>query len=451
MDEFFIAFPRKDRAEEFSHNAGGAVDQSFVKLFQNGLGDERTFSVKFEVRQCHHAVQVAQTGDVLRKDDDMTVLLAVGVRIGRDLIDHVPLHAIDDLLVILVCEILDLRECLNDAVVCDRDRRMMPLRCRLDDLFIVDKSIEAHFRMQMELDARCLVIVLVVDLDCLSLFHLRQLQHKPAGVLVEAHIAAHLDRRPRLQRLDSFCLLGAIEKFLARDAIRFIGQIHEKELLFAAKLADFDRDHRADKNDTILLFIHGADLDGLSRDMLPAKVYAIHCAAFFGSGRRRYESTLRQDARKRWQTARHGDPRHRCLFCHCRCRHFRFLRRGDVVSSREDRNIRRKAVALHGFFRRREIHRRHIRIHHRRRRKNHARHIVTIDIDRFHACQSRPHIFECLQCGFFMVGLDVPCAALGVDLHQSDDGSRLSGLQTILSHRISFRGIDNTGGGISTF
>ena len=72
----------------------------------------------------------------------MTVLLAVGVRIGRDLIDHVPLHAIDDLLVILVCEILDLRECLNDAMVRDRDRRMMPLCCRLDDLFIVDKTIE---------------------------------------------------------------------------------------------------------------------------------------------------------------------------------------------------------------------------------------------------------------------------------------------------------------------
>ena len=380
----------------------------------------------------------------------MPVLLAVGIRICRDLIDHVPLHAIDDLLVILVCEILDLRECLNDAMVCDRDRRMMPLCCRLDDLFIVDKTIETHFRMQMELDARRLVIVLVVDLDCLSLFHLRQLQHKPAGVLVEAHIAAHLDCRPRLQRLDSFCLLGSVEKFLARDAIRFIGEIHEKELLFAAKLADLDRDHRADKNDTILLFIHSADLDGLSRDMLPAKVYAIHCAAFFGSGCGRYESTLRQDTRKRWQTARHGDPRHRCLFC--RYRHFRFLRRGDVVSGREDRDIRRKAVALHGLFRRREIHRRHIRIHHGRcGRKNHTRHIIAIDIDRFHACQSRPHIFECLQCGFFMVGLDVPCAALGVDLHQSDDGSRLSGLQTILSHRISFRGIDNTGGGISTF
>ena len=451
MDEFFITLPRKNRTEEFSHDAGGAVDQAFVKLFQNGLGDERTFSIKFEVRQCHHAVQVAQTGDVLRKDDDVTVLLAVCVRIGRDLIDHVPLHAIDDLLVILVCEILDLRECLNDAMVCDRDRRMMPLRCRLDDLFIVDKTIEAHFRMQMELDTGRLVIVLVVDLDCLPLFHLREFQDEPAGVLVEAHIAAHLDRRPRLQRLDSFCLLGAVEKFLARDAIRFIGQIHEKELLFAAKLADLDRNHRADKNDTILLFIHGADLDGLSRDMLPAKVYAIHCAAFFGSGCGRYESTLRQDARKRWQTARHGDPRHRCLFCHCRYRHFRFLRRGDVVSGREDRDIRRKAVALHGFFRRREIRRRHIRIHHWRRRKNHTRHIISIDIDRFHACQSRPHIFECLQCGFFMVGLDVPCAALCVDLHQSDDGSRLSGLQTILSHRISFRGIDNTGGGISTF
>ena len=107
----------------------------------------------------------------------MTVLLAVSVRICRDLIDHVPLHAIDDLLVILVCEILNFRECLNDAMVCDRDRRMMPLCCRLDDLFIVDKTIEAHFRMQMELDARRLVIVLVVDLDCLSLFHLRQLQH----------------------------------------------------------------------------------------------------------------------------------------------------------------------------------------------------------------------------------------------------------------------------------
>ena len=335
-------------------------------------------------------------------------------------------------------------------MVCDRDRRMMPLCCRLDDLFIVDKTIETHFRMQMELDARRLVIILVVDLDCLSLFHLRQLQHKPAGVFVEAHIAAHLDCRPRFQRLDSFCLLGAVEKFLARDAIRFIGQIHEKELLFAAKLADLDRDHRADKNDTILLFIHAADLDGLSRDMLPAKVYAIHCAAFFGSGCGRYESTLRQDARKRWQTARHGDPRHQCLFC--RYRHFRFLRRGDVVSGREDRDIRRKAVALHGLFRRREIHRRHIRIHHGRcGRKNHTRHIITIDIDRFHACQSRPHIFECLQCGFFMVSLDVPCAALCVDLHQSDDGSRLSGLQTILSHRISFRGIDNTGGGISTF
>ena len=449
MDEFFIALPRKDRTEEFSHDAGGAVDQAFVKLFQDGLGDERTFSVKFEVRQCHHAVQVAQTGDVLRKDDDMTVLLAVGVRICRDLIDHVPLHAIDDLLVILVCEILDLRECLNDAMVCDRDRRMMPLCCRLDDLFIVDKTIEAHFRVQMELDARRLVIVLVVDLDCLSLFHLRQLQHKPARVLVEAHIAAHLDRRPRLQRLDSFCLLGAVEKFLARDAIRFIGEIHEKELLFAAKLADLDRDHRADKNDAVLLFIHSADLDGLSRDMLPAKVYAIHCAAFFGSGCGRYESTLRQDTRKRWQTARHGDPRHRCLFC--RYRHFRFLRRGDVVSGREDRDIRRKAVALHGLFRGREIHRRHIRIHHGRGRKNHTRHIITIDIDRFHACQSRPHIFERLQCGFFMVSLDVPCAALCVNLHQSDDGSRLSGLQTILSHRISFRGIDNTGGGISTF
>ena len=382
----------------------------------------------------------------------MTVLLAVGVRICRDLIDHVPLHAIDDLLMVLVCEVLDLRKRLNDAMIRDRDRRMMPLCCRLDDLFIVDKSVKTHLRMQMKLDARRLVIVLVVDLDCLSLFHLRQLQHKPAGVLVEAHIAAHLDRRPRLQRLDSFCLLGTVEKFLARDAIRFIGEIHEKELLFAAKLADLDRDHRADKNDTILLFIHSADLDGLSRDMLPAKVYAIHCAAFFGSGCGRYESTLRQDTRKRWQTARHGDPRYRCLFCHCRYRHFRFLRRGDVVSGREDRDIRRKAVALHGFFRRREIRRRHIRIHHGQRwRKNHTRHIVAIDIDRFHACQSRPHIFERFQCSFFMVGLDVPCAALGVDLHQRDDGSRLSGLQTILSHRISFQGIDNTGGGISTF
>ena len=141
MDEFFVALSRKDRAEEFSHDAGGAVDQAFVKLFQNGLRDERTFSVKFEMRQCHHAVQVAQTGDVLRKDDDMTVLLAVGVRICRDLIDHVPLHAIDDLLVILVCKILNLRECLNDAMIRDRDRRMMPLCCRLDDLFIVDQSV----------------------------------------------------------------------------------------------------------------------------------------------------------------------------------------------------------------------------------------------------------------------------------------------------------------------
>ena len=172
MDEFFIALPCKDSAEEFSHDAGGAVDQAFVKLFQNGLGDERTFPVKFEVRQCHHAVQVAQAGDVLRKDDDMPVLLAVGIRIRRDLIDHVPFHAVDDLLVVLVCEVLDLRERLNDAMVCDRDRRMMPLRGRLDDFFIVDKSVKTHLRVQMKLDAWRLVIVLVIDLDGLPLLHL---------------------------------------------------------------------------------------------------------------------------------------------------------------------------------------------------------------------------------------------------------------------------------------
>ena len=382
----------------------------------------------------------------------MPVLLAVGIRIGRDLIDHVPFHAINDLLLVLVCEVLNLRERLNDAMVCDRDRWMMPLCCRLYDFFIVDKSVKTHLRVQMKLDTGRLIIVLVVDLDRLPFLHLREFQNESAGVLVEAHIPAHLDRRPRLQRLDSFCFLRAVEKLFARDAIRFIGQIHEEKFLFAAKLADFDRNHRADKNDAVLLFIRGADLDGVSRDVLPSKVYAIHCAAFFGSGRWRYESTLRQDTRKRRQAARHGDPRHRYLIRHRRCCHFRFLRRCDVIRSREDRDIRRKAVALHGFFRRREIHRRHIRIHHGRCwRKNHARHIIPIDIDRFHACQSRPHIFECLQCSFFMVGLDVPCAALSVDLHQRDDGSRLSGLQTILSHRISFRGIDNTGGGISTF
>lgn len=222
-----------------------------------------------------HAVEISKARDVLGQDDDMVVLLPVRIGIGKDIFNHVPFHAVDDLLLVLVRQILDLWESLYDAVVCNCNGRMMPLGSRLDDFLIINQSVQAHLRMEMELDAGRRIIVFMIDLDDFSFFHLLQFKDKAAGILVKAYVAAHLDCHPCLQFFQSACFFRAVEEFLAGNAVRFIGKAHQKELLLAPKFPHFTINDSAHKNDPVCLISDCADFNRISGNMLLAKVHAI--------------------------------------------------------------------------------------------------------------------------------------------------------------------------------
>ena len=176
FNEFLITFPGQDGAEKFTHHAGGAVNEAFVIFFQNGLGNERPLPVELQMGQGNHAVQVAEACNVFRQDNDMVVLLAVGVRIFRNLIDHVPFHAVNYLLVV-------------------------PFGGGLDDFFVINETVKAHLCMKMELHPGGGIVVFMVDDLGFSLFYLQEQEFQciAAGILVIAHIAPHLDYGAGLQ------------------------------------------------------------------------------------------------------------------------------------------------------------------------------------------------------------------------------------------------------------
>ena len=402
-----------------------------MELFQNGLGNQRALAIEIEVRQGHHAVQIAQAGDIFRQDDDVVVLLPVGVRVLGDFVDHIAFHAIDDLLLVLIRQVLDFRKCLDHAVVGDSHRRMMPLRRSLDDFLIIDESIQTHFCMKVELHARGRVIVLVINLHCLALLHLLQFQHQAAGVFVQPHIAPHLHRSAGFQGLYSVRLFRLIEKFLARDAIGLICQVHEEQLLLAPKLSHLAADDRAHENHAIFFTIHGADLDGVSDDVLLSQVHAIHGAALLsGVLGGRYEGALWEDTRKRGEPFGHGNSRPRRV---PGVRHwtFRHTKSRDVLGRRHHGNLRQrvpKREALHGLLRqrhiegrrlqRRHVGRSHIHPYRRQDRAHLGGHIIAIDENGLHAKQRVAHILQSADGRLPVLCLDIPGPGLGVYLQE---------------------------------
>ena len=192
FNKLFIAFPRQNGAEKFTHHAGGTVNQSLMVFFQNGFGNERALSIKFQMGQGNHAVQIPKACNVFGQDNDMVVLLAVRIRIFRDFINHVPFHAVNHLLVIFLRQVLNLGKCLNHAVVRNSYGRMMPFSSGLNDFFIINEAIQTHFGMKMEFHpGRGISILMVNDLG-FPFFHLLQFQSQTAGVLVKAYVASHL-------------------------------------------------------------------------------------------------------------------------------------------------------------------------------------------------------------------------------------------------------------------
>ena len=84
---------------------------------------------------------------IFGQNDDVTVFLPVGVRILRDVLNHVAFHPVENFLLIFLRVFLQFWENLNAAVVRDRDGRRAPFRRRLDRRFRIRQPVQTHLRV----------------------------------------------------------------------------------------------------------------------------------------------------------------------------------------------------------------------------------------------------------------------------------------------------------------
>ena len=172
----------------------------------------------------------------------MVILLAVYINILRNILNQIAFHAINDLLIKLAGQILNLRECLNNPMIGNRDGRMMPCRRGLNHLLQVDKTIQAHLSVQMQFHSGLRIIILMTDFFQRTLFHLPDVQNITSGIFIKAHIAADPNRHAvRLfHNLYQACgVIGAIIEFFAVDSVGIIGKFHGENQAVIPKFSEF--------------------------------------------------------------------------------------------------------------------------------------------------------------------------------------------------------------------
>ena len=251
FNEFLITLSGKHSPEKLTHDTGRAINEAFMIFLENRLGDKRAFPVKFQMRKGHHAIQVPKACNIFGKNDDVIVLLPIRIGIFRDFVNHVPFHAIYDFLMIFISQILNFGESLDNTMIRDSHRRMMPLCCSPDDFFIINQPIEAHLCMEMEFHPGSGIIIHMVNRMDFSFFHLLKFQTEAAGIFIKSYIPPHFDHSSRLQAFYARRFIGTVKKLFAGNAIRVIGEIHDKKFFLAAKFPYFTADHGSCKHSTV--------------------------------------------------------------------------------------------------------------------------------------------------------------------------------------------------------
>ncbi len=255
------------RADQFAGFAGRAEDEPFAVLVQDGPGNAGTASVDvFQMGNADQLVQVADADLILRQDDDVVGLVDFFV-------EQVSFHAVDDLDVVRLVrrQLLQEREGLDDAVVCDGDGRMAPFFDGLNELLDRNQGIHvAHDRMEVELDARRRVVVFPFDRNAFVVGHdVVGVEDVVVDVRVVYDVAAHADVGPYLHALGKgrvfvgrhgvFLaeLAAAIadgQKLTSRDAVRRVGNLEGQKDALRFQLAEFELDDFPLDDDVISFF-----------------------------------------------------------------------------------------------------------------------------------------------------------------------------------------------------
>ena len=259
-DQFFIAVSVQNGTEKFTHDTGGTIHQSVPEFLKERTGQKRTLAVVFQMGQRHKTVQIAEPRDIFCQQDNMAVLLPVTVNIFRHFIDQITFHAVDDFLPVFCRQCLYLGKCLNDAVIRNRHGRMLPLCRRPDDLFIIDESVQTHFRMEMEFYTRYFSHILMVDFFLFPLFHLGNIQHKAAGKFIKLHIPPDFYGHILFYTGQLLCVFLLFKKLFAKDSVCLISQLHGKQTPVFTEISALTVNDSSLYDDTALFFPDRTDI-----------------------------------------------------------------------------------------------------------------------------------------------------------------------------------------------
>ncbi len=420
--QFLIRFFVQNSAIKFAHNARGAVEQPVMQFFQDRLGNERSFLVIFQAGQRDQTIQIMKPRHIFSQNDDVAVFLPVGVRILRDVLNHITFHPVKNFLFIFLRVFLEFRENLNAAVVRDRNGRRAPFRCRLDRRFRIRQPVQTHFRMQMELDAHFLGIVVMPDFLRLAHFHPAHIQHETPGVFVQADIAAHLDAHSFFEILiERRRILIRFDETFPQDPIRVIRDTERVQPFPVPQFTHVKGNEIPFDDDIVRFFPNLGDIRRRPFDMCAPDKNAVPFFRFGGNGSR---GGLRQHIVKT-----------RKRRCHTKSRLFflRFFRRQrNLVLT----NLRR--------FRIRQRHRcrylcaaDHLHSNGRPRSVDIFRDIFSIDKNFFRKGQLGAQRQKCLQRRGAVRRLDVHRPTFRVDFHQRDGVRLRATLQSIFRHLVS--------------
>ena len=281
------------RTNQFARFAGRAEDKPFAVLVQDSPGNTGTAAVDvFQMGNADQLVQVADADLILRQDDDVVGLVDFFV-------EQVSFHTVNDLDIVRLIrrQLLQEREGLDDAVVCDGDGRMAPFFDGLNELLDRNQGVHvAHDRMEVELDARRRVVVFPFDRNAFVVGHdVVGVEDVVVDVRIVYDVAAHADVGPYLHALGKGRVLvgrhgvfltelaAAVsdsQKLTGRDAVRRVGNLEGQEDALRFQLAEFKLDDFPLNNDVISFFAE----DFRNRRHVAAKGLAVPDAAVAAVG-----------------------------------------------------------------------------------------------------------------------------------------------------------------------
>ena len=142
----------------------------------------------------------------------------------------------------------------------NRHGRMLPLCRRPDNLFIIDESVQTHFRMEMEFHARRFSRILMVNFLLFPLFHLGNIQHKTSGKSINLHISPDLYGHLLFYTGQLLCVFFLFKKLFAKDSVCLISQLHGKQTPVFTEISALTVNDSSLYDDTALFFPDRTDI-----------------------------------------------------------------------------------------------------------------------------------------------------------------------------------------------